>query len=38
VLGMRIPNKPMMRKIVTATEGKVTPNDFHDMDQPQDAA
>lgn len=38
VLGMRTPNKAMMRKILDATEGRVTPNDFHDMDRPQDAA
>ena len=38
VLGRRMPNKVMMRKILDATEGQVTPNDFHDVEQPQDAA
>ncbi len=38
VLGRRMPNREMMRKIVEATEGQVMPNDFHDTGQPQDAA
>lgn len=35
VLGRRMPNREMMRKISEATEGQVTPNDFHDLSQHQ---
>jgi transcriptional regulator with XRE-family HTH domain len=38
VLGRRMPNRLAMRKIIDATDGQVMPNDFHDIDQPKDAA
>lgn len=35
VLGRAMPNRQSMRKIFDATEGQVTPNDFHDIDHPE---
>ena len=37
VYGQRIPNQDNMSRIVTATGGAVTPNDFFDLPEPADA-
>lgn len=33
VNGQRIPERAIMSKIVQATEGRVTPNDFYELSQ-----